>query len=95
VVASATINHKKLCVYQGDQKIGKKVAQNLEKVAETVAKPKKCQNIFNKAKLESTKHLHQTNSKLLKYLQQTIFPPEICKVAQMAKFRQIWSPNLT
>jgi hypothetical protein len=46
---------------QGDQKIGGKIAQFLDKVAKTVAKPNiKCQNIFFKAKFES-KDLHQTS----------------------------------
>jgi hypothetical protein len=44
---------------QGDQKIGGKFAQFFDKVAKTVAKPNKCQNIFFKAKFES-KDLHQT-----------------------------------
>ncbi len=45
--------------YQGDQKIGGKLAQFLDKVAKTVAEPKKCQNIFFKAQFES-KYQHQT-----------------------------------
>ncbi len=40
---------------QGDQKIRGKFAQFLDKVAKTVAKPKKCQNIIFKAKFESKK----------------------------------------
>ncbi len=44
---------------QGDQKIGEKLAQIFDKVAKTVAKPKKCPNIFFKAKFES-QDLHQT-----------------------------------
>jgi hypothetical protein len=44
----------------------------LEKVAQTVAKSKYCQSIIIKAKFESTQLLHQTTSKLLKYLQQTL-----------------------
>ncbi len=45
---------------QGDQNIGGKFAQFLDRVAKTVAKPKKnCHNIFFKAKFES-KDLHQT-----------------------------------
>jgi hypothetical protein len=45
---------------QGDKKIGGIIAQFLDKVAKTVAKPKKCQNIFFQAKFES-KDLHQTS----------------------------------
>jgi hypothetical protein len=52
--------HQLLISEQGDQKIGGKFGPIFEKVAKTVAKPKKCQNIFFKAKFESTKHLHQT-----------------------------------
>jgi hypothetical protein len=41
---------------QSDQKIGKKIAQFLKKVAKTVAKPKKNQqNVFIKAQFESPK----------------------------------------
>ncbi len=68
--------------------IGKN-SQNLEKEAKTVAKPKKCQNIFNKAQFESPNHQHQNPSKLLKYTQQTIFSLKIhldlIKVAQNDK----------
>jgi hypothetical protein len=39
----------------GDQKIGKKVTRILEKVAKTVAKPKR-PNIFIKTEFESPKH---------------------------------------
>jgi hypothetical protein len=41
------------------RRLGGKFAQFLDKVAKTVAKPKKCQNICFKAKFES-KDLHQT-----------------------------------
>ncbi len=44
---------------QGDQKIGGKFAQFLDKVAKTVAKPKKMPKHFFKAKCES-KDLHPT-----------------------------------
>ncbi len=44
---------------QGDQKIGAKFTQILDKVAKTVAKPKKWQNIYFEAKFES-KDIHQT-----------------------------------
>ncbi len=50
---------------QGDQKIEKKNAQVLEKVAVTVAK-QKIPKYFIKAKFESTKCLHQPPSKLSK-----------------------------
>jgi hypothetical protein len=40
-----------------------------QKVGLTVSKPKKCQNIYNKAQSESPKHLHQTTFETLKYLQ--------------------------
>jgi hypothetical protein len=54
----------------GNQKNGKSFTQSLEKVAKTVAK-----NVA-RAQFESPKHLHEvlSMSKLLKYLQQTIFP---------------------
>jgi hypothetical protein len=56
-----------------DQKIGGKIVQISEKVAKTVVKLKKtCQNICIKTQFKSpVKHLHQTPSELLKYLQQT------------------------
>ncbi len=47
---------------------------------------KKCPNKFIKIQFESLKHFLKTPSKLLKYLQQTIFSPKNClglpKVAQ-------------
>ncbi len=74
---------------QGDRMIGGEIAKILEKVAKTVAKTKKCQNIFNKAQFESPKHLHQDPSKPLKYTQQTIFSLKIhlglIKIAQNDK----------
>jgi hypothetical protein len=44
-----------------------------QKVAQTVSKPRKGQNIYNKAQFESPKHLHETTFENLKYLQQTMF----------------------
>jgi hypothetical protein len=43
------------------------------KVAQIVAKPKKCQNIHIEAEFESPKLLQQTTFETLNYLQQTIF----------------------
>jgi hypothetical protein len=54
-----------------DLKVGGKSAQNLENVAQTVAKAKKYQKIYIKAQFESPKHVHQTTFEPLKYLQQT------------------------
>jgi hypothetical protein len=56
----------------------KNIAQILEKIAKTSAKPKKCQNIFIEGQLKSPKHQHQTPSRILKYLQQTMFSPKNC-----------------
>ncbi len=55
---------------------GRKFAQIWEKVAKQLPN-QKCQNIFFKDKFESTNHLHQTPSKLLKYLKTNYIPPEI------------------
>jgi hypothetical protein len=43
--------------FQGDQKIGGQFAQVWKKVAQTVAKPKKCQNVFIKARFENKKNI--------------------------------------
>jgi len=58
------------------RRLRKKFAQNLERVAKTVAKLKKAQSIIIKAQYESPKHLHKPSSKLFKYLKQTTFPPK-------------------
>jgi hypothetical protein len=42
-----------------------------KKVAQTVSKAKRGQNIYNKAQFESPEHLHQTTFGTLKCLQQT------------------------
>jgi hypothetical protein len=47
----------------------KKKSPNFSKSC-PVLKPKKCQNIYNKAQFESPKHLHQTTFEILKCLQQ-------------------------
>jgi hypothetical protein len=52
---------------QGDQKIGKKFAPILEKVAKTVAKSKRPKNIYIKAQFQSPQHLNQTTLEPLKY----------------------------
>jgi hypothetical protein len=52
-------------------KVGKNLAQLLEKVAKKVTKPKKCQIICLKAQFESSKHLHKTTFETLKHLQQS------------------------
>jgi hypothetical protein len=44
-----------------------------KKVAQTVAQPKRCQNIYFKTQLKSPIHLPQTTFKTGKYLQQTMF----------------------
>jgi hypothetical protein len=44
-----------------------------QKVAPKVSKTKKCQNIYNKAQIESPKYLHQTTFETLENLQQTMF----------------------
>jgi hypothetical protein len=45
------------------------------KKSKTVAKPKKCQNICIIIQSGSPKYLHKTPSILLKYRQETMFPP--------------------
>ncbi len=60
---------------QGDQKIGRKFAQILGKVAKTVAKPKNCDNMFIKSSILKSQTSTSPPSKLYKYLQQTIFSP--------------------
>jgi hypothetical protein len=52
---------------QGDQKIEKKFTQSLEKVAQTVAKPKNAKIFSSKLNLKI-----QNISELLQYLQQTM-----------------------
>jgi hypothetical protein len=47
--------------------------QIFQRIAQKVAKSKNGKNIYNKAKFESPKHLHQTTFETLKYLQQTMF----------------------
>jgi hypothetical protein len=37
-----------------------RIFEFFQKVAQTVSKPEKCQNIYNKAQSESPIHLHQT-----------------------------------
>jgi hypothetical protein len=49
---------------------------NLGKSGPNNYQTKKCLSVFIKAQLESSNRLHQTPSKLLKYLQQMIFPPK-------------------
>ncbi len=44
---------------QGDKKIEKN-CPIFQKVAQTVSKPKKAQNIYNKAQFECPKQLHET-----------------------------------
>jgi hypothetical protein len=70
---SAKHTSLKYCCFgynQGDQKIWKKNCPNLEKRSQNNCQTKK---ILIKYQLESPNLLHQTPSKLLKYLQQTIF----------------------
>jgi hypothetical protein len=76
---------------QGDQKIGGKFAQFLDKVAKTVAK--KCQNIFSKAKFES-KDLHQTFLTLKIPKTQTIFVPGFSPGPLKSSSNGKISPNL-
>jgi hypothetical protein len=38
---------------QGEQKFWKKITHFFQKVAQKVSKPKKCQNVYNKAQIES------------------------------------------
>jgi hypothetical protein len=52
--------------YQGDQKIGGKIAQVLKKVAQTVAKLKNAKMSSSKFNLKIQKHLYQTTSEFLK-----------------------------
>jgi hypothetical protein len=65
--------YQALSVYQGDQKIEKKLPnfwKNKPKQLPNQIRPK----YLNQAQFESLKDLHRTASELLKYLQQTIFP---------------------
>jgi hypothetical protein len=39
-----------------------------QKIAKKVSEPKKCQNSFNKAQIQSTKYLDQITFETLKYL---------------------------
>jgi hypothetical protein len=57
---------------QGDQKVRKKLTQFFKKYPKK-SLGKNGQKIYNKAQFENPKHLHQTTSKTLKYLQQTMF----------------------
>jgi hypothetical protein len=50
-----------------------KNCQIFQRIAQKVAKSKKGQNVCNRASFENPKHLHQTTSETLKYLQQTMF----------------------
>jgi hypothetical protein len=76
---------------QGGQKIGKKLPK-FEKCCQNCYQMKKnSQTIFIKAQCESPKHVHQTTSKFLKILTKNILPGPL-KIAQMMKFRPIWSP---
>jgi hypothetical protein len=52
-----------LAYLQGDQNIGKN-HPTFKKVAQTVAKPKKFQNIYTETQFERPKHLHQTTLNL-------------------------------
>jgi hypothetical protein len=61
------------------RRLEKKFAKFFKKIAQKVAKSKKCQNIYNKAQFERPKHLQQMTFETL-------------KVAQLAKNRRIWSP---
>jgi hypothetical protein len=61
---------------QGDQKIGRKFAQILVKVAQTVAQAKNC-NIFIKISILKSQTSTLSPSEFYKYLQQTIFSPKI------------------
>jgi hypothetical protein len=81
---------------QGDQKIGKKIAQILGKVAKTIAKLKnakvfssklnwKVQNVFINPLLNS---LNTCNKRYFYQKKSWAFK----KIAQMMKFRPIWSP---
>jgi hypothetical protein len=54
---------------QGDQKIGKKWPKTWGKSSQNNCQTKKFKIIFIKAQLESSKHLHQPHSNLLRYLQ--------------------------
>jgi len=63
----------------GGRRLGK-ITKNLEIVAKTVAKPKKCQNIYTKAQFESPKHLHQITFEPLKRSQQTMLCENVKKV---------------
>jgi len=50
----------------------KKNCQIFQRIAQKVAKSKRGQNIYDKAKFERPKHLHQSTLETLKYLQQTV-----------------------
>jgi hypothetical protein len=43
------------------------------KAIQKVSKPRKCQNIYNKAQIESPKYRHQTTFETLKYLNKPCF----------------------
>ncbi len=60
---------------QGDQKIGGKITQFLDKVAKTVAEPKKNAKTSSSKLNLKVKRSASNLSKLLKYLKQTIFVP--------------------
>jgi len=62
---------KKKCNVNGSEDI--KNCPIFQKVAKTVSKLKKYQNIYIKTQFESLKHLQQTTFETLKYLQQIIF----------------------
>jgi hypothetical protein len=50
-----------------------KIAQFLEKVAKNSCKTKECQNIYIKAKFESSKYVHLTIFESSKHVHLTIF----------------------
>ncbi len=54
------------------QKVRKNFAQFFKNSPKSL-QVKKGQNIYNKARFESPKHLHQTTFEILKLLQQTMF----------------------
>jgi hypothetical protein len=68
-----------------------KIAQILDIEAKTIVPNQKRLNYIH----QSYKNLHQTPSKLLKYLQQTLFPPKKLsgplKSSQNCGIRPIWS----